>query len=110
MLMAQSYKMERLHQMHVVPDVIGNLHPTVDMRLVATGPITSEAALAGKYVKPLTIEPGIFLKPRQVIIILCQARANAEPANDRLLKHLVYTQLFSTKKLDSIPCSWWTLV
>ena len=71
MLIKQRHKMERLHQMHVVPDVIGTLHPTVDLRLVVTGPTTSEAALAGKYVKPLMVEPGIFLKPRQVSLILC---------------------------------------
>lgn len=61
--------MERLHQMHIVPDVIGILHPTVDLRLVVTGPTTSEATLGGRYVKPLTVEPGVFLKPRQVRVI-----------------------------------------
>ena len=59
--------MERIHQMHVVPDVLPDLHPSFDLRV--TFPEhrdknnTPEAD-----VKPKCgfVEPGVYLLPEQV--------------------------------------------
>jgi hypothetical protein len=45
--------MERLHQMHVVPDVLGSLRPSLDLHFVIRG-------------NPTPIEPGVYLIPKQV--------------------------------------------
>jgi len=44
--------MERLHQMHVVPDVLGSLNPSLDLHFVIRG-------------NPMPVEPGVHLVPRQ---------------------------------------------
>ncbi|KZP30385.1 PEBP-like protein [Athelia psychrophila] len=44
--------MERLHQMNIIPDVLGNLRPTVDLSLVLRG-------------HPTPVEPGSFLTAGQ---------------------------------------------
>lgn len=45
--------MERLHQMNVIPDVLGDLRPTLDLNLVIRG-------------NPTPVEPGSFLSSHQV--------------------------------------------
>jgi large subunit ribosomal protein L35 len=55
--------MERIHQMHVVPDVIGSFHPSLDLRLVTPGNCgTTERYRSDK---PLPVEPGVYLLPQQ---------------------------------------------
>jgi large subunit ribosomal protein L35 len=55
--------MERIHQMHVVPDVIGSFHPSLDLRVVTPGNCgTSEKYRSDK---PLPVEPGVYLLPQQ---------------------------------------------
>lgn len=44
--------MERLHQMNVIPDVLGNLRPTADLSLVLRG-------------NPTPVEPGSFVTASQ---------------------------------------------
>jgi len=44
--------MERIHQMHVVPDVLGSLHPSLDLHFVIRG-------------NPKPVEPGVYLVPKQ---------------------------------------------
>lgn len=60
-------QMERLYQMHVVPDLLPAIHPTVDFRVQFpyAGPRTAHqrAREKGGF---STIEPGLFLTPTQV--------------------------------------------
>ncbi|EKM83372.1 hypothetical protein AGABI1DRAFT_116893 [Agaricus bisporus var. burnettii JB137-S8] len=51
--------MERLHQMKVMPDVLSELHPSIDVRLT----VSSLGGIPGKANK--MVEPGTFLLPRQ---------------------------------------------
>jgi large subunit ribosomal protein L35 len=59
--------MERIHQMKVVPDVLPDIHPSLDLRVnfprvkSKTGPQpTVSKAVYGH------VEPGVFLLPEQV--------------------------------------------
>lgn len=54
--------------MHVVPDVIGSFHPSLDLRVVTPGNCgTSEKYRSDK---PLPVEPGVYLLPQQVSKLL----------------------------------------
>ena len=55
--------MERIHQMHVVPDVLPELHPSIDLHVTATA-LPQEIRLNSKIDKE--VEPGVFLLPQQV--------------------------------------------
>ena len=55
--------MERVHQMHVVPDVIPDLHPSLDLRVSFPEHKTKEPSTTPKYT---FVEPGVFLLPEQV--------------------------------------------
>lgn len=55
--------MERIHQMNVVPDVLPDLHPSIDVRL--TVPSTLKQLREGQKVHT-PVEPGAFVFPRQV--------------------------------------------
>ncbi|KAF7306357.1 hypothetical protein MIND_00426900 [Mycena indigotica] len=65
--------MERLHQMHVLPDVLPALHPTVDLRLTARLMPAHFAALmrrnrAGRGVNTYKeVVPGNYLTPKQTM-------------------------------------------
>lgn len=55
--------------MHVVPDVIGTLRPSLDLRVVVPGVAHVGDATydAGSiYVKPVSVEPGVYVLPQQV--------------------------------------------
>ncbi|KAF4605629.1 hypothetical protein EYR40_004416 [Pleurotus pulmonarius] len=54
--------MERIHQMNVVPDVLPDLHPSVDIRI--TVPSTLKQLREGQKVHA-PVEPGAFVFPRQ---------------------------------------------
>ncbi|KAH7926219.1 PEBP-like protein [Leucogyrophana mollusca] len=60
--------MERIHQMHVVPDVLPDLHPSLDVRVtfpeVPSSDASEDAPLKVKYSQ---VEPGTFLVPEQTI-------------------------------------------
>ncbi|KAG6815046.1 hypothetical protein H0H87_005551 [Tephrocybe sp. NHM501043] len=56
--------MERLHQMHVIPDVLPDLRPTVDVHVVARTKVSER--LATKKIHA-TVEPGTFLLPEQTV-------------------------------------------
>lgn len=56
--------MERVHQMHVVPDVLPDLHPSLDLRI--TAPATKEQLLADPAKRHVEVEPGIFLTANRV--------------------------------------------
>ncbi len=55
--------MERVHQMHVVPDILPEMHPSVDLRVTATA-LGQEIRLRKTTDKE--VEPGVFLLPHQV--------------------------------------------
>jgi large subunit ribosomal protein L35 len=57
-------QMERIHQMHVIPDVLPDLRPSVDLR-VAYRKISVHLQ-PGTRRKHAYVEPGIFLLPEQV--------------------------------------------
>lgn len=56
--------MERLYQMHVVPDLLPALHPSLDLRLT-TG--LRPKGLHPKAKNPRIVEPGSFLQSKQTI-------------------------------------------
>ncbi|TFK99620.1 phosphatidylethanolamine-binding protein [Pterulicium gracile] len=57
--------MERVHQMHVVPDVLPDLHPSLDLRI--TAPATKEQLLADPAKRHVEVEPGIFLTANRTV-------------------------------------------
>jgi large subunit ribosomal protein L35 len=64
--------MERLYQMHVIPDIIPSLQPTVDLRVVYPEPPPKNVVLRARAKrKTVPIEAGVFLVNEQV-------NANAE--------------------------------
>ncbi len=59
--------MERLYQMHVIPDIVPSLRPTVDLRVVfPEGPPESVALRARAKRKLTPVEAGVFLVNEQV--------------------------------------------
>lgn len=48
--------MQRVNTMHVVPDLVSDLHPSIDLRI----------AFRGEESSPGDIEPGLYLRPEQV--------------------------------------------
>ena len=59
--------MERLYQMHVIPDILPSLEPTVDLRVVLPEAPPKDAVLrAREKRKPMPIEAGVFLVNEQV--------------------------------------------
>jgi hypothetical protein len=57
--------MERLHQMHVVPDALPEICPTIDLHVIAR--TTPSVFLESKKVQTQVI-PGTFLRPKQVMV------------------------------------------
>ncbi|KDQ17656.1 hypothetical protein BOTBODRAFT_29825 [Botryobasidium botryosum FD-172 SS1] len=59
--------MERVYQMHVVPDILPELHPTLDLRVNFSLALTSEEVtpLSKSPVNLEDVEPGVFLGPEQ---------------------------------------------
>jgi hypothetical protein len=53
--------MERLHQMSIIPDILPDFHPTLDLRLNAPH---KRVARAKPVWKP--VEPGVFLNTNMV--------------------------------------------
>jgi large subunit ribosomal protein L35 len=51
--------MERIHQMRVVPDLLSELHPSINVRLT----VSTLGRIPGKANQ--LVEPGTFLLPRQ---------------------------------------------
>lgn len=59
--------MERLYQMHVIPDILPILRPTVDLRVVfPQAPPKNVVLRARAKRRTLPIEAGIFLENEQV--------------------------------------------
>jgi large subunit ribosomal protein L35 len=56
--------MERVHQMHIVPDLLPSLRPTVDIRITFPDAPSPRNRSIRKTYKP--VEPGVFLVPEQV--------------------------------------------
>ncbi|KAF8341680.1 phosphatidylethanolamine-binding protein [Amanita rubescens] len=56
--------MERVYQMHVVPDILPEMHPSVDLRVTATA-LGQEILLRKTTDKE--VEPGVFLLPHQTL-------------------------------------------
>jgi large subunit ribosomal protein L35 len=62
--------MERLHQMGVVPDVLPDLHPSIDVRLTfPEAPPESVYLRTRVKRKPVPIEAGVMLLPEQVSLL-----------------------------------------
>ena len=64
-------KMERIHQLHVVPDLIPSLQPSFDLRISFPGYSRCEAALNKSSHEYWLLEPGVFLFPEQVCLFSC---------------------------------------
>lgn len=88
--------MERLYQMHVIPDIVPSLQPTVDLRVVFPEAPPENAVIRARAKRKLTpVEAGVFLVNEQVC-------ANVETAfNYLLLIHIktrrppkLYTTVF----------------
>lgn len=62
--------MERIYQMNVVPDVLPALKPTIDLHVIAR--TTPKEFLNSKKVQEV-VEPGVFLKSKQVSICLLRS-------------------------------------
>lgn len=59
--------MERIHQMHVVPDVLPDLRPTIDLRVTFPEPPPNSVYLRTRIKRAYKpVEPGLFLLPEQV--------------------------------------------
>ncbi|KAG1908632.1 phosphatidylethanolamine-binding protein [Suillus fuscotomentosus] len=60
--------MERIHQMKVVPDVLPDIHPSLDLR-VNFPKVKSDAGLQATVSKTVyeRVEPGVFLLPEQTV-------------------------------------------
>ena len=59
--------MERLYQMHVVPDMLPELRPSLDLRIRYLEPPPKSNYLRTRVERRLRqVEPGIFLTPEQV--------------------------------------------
>ncbi|GLB36628.1 putative PEBP-like protein [Lyophyllum shimeji] len=56
--------MERIHQMKVVPDVLPDLRPSIDVHVAA---LTTARDLKLTKKRHTTVEPGIFLSPEQTV-------------------------------------------
>jgi hypothetical protein len=57
-------QMERLYQMHVVPDAVPDIRPSIDLHVIAR--TTPSVFLDSKKVQTHVV-PGTFLRPKQVI-------------------------------------------
>lgn len=60
--------MERIYQMKVVPDALPELNPTIDLQVIART-LPAEFLKTKKVFK--TVEPGIYLRPKQVYFHPC---------------------------------------
>lgn len=59
--------MERVHQMNVVPDLLGELHPSFDLRVNFPERLSDEIRMRNRTkAKVEKMEPGVFLLPEQV--------------------------------------------
>jgi hypothetical protein len=94
--------MERIHQMYVVPDVLPELRPSVDLHVTATA-LSQEIRLRNTTDKE--VEPGVFLLPKQVNSMI-YISASFDTAL-RLCNHLNYMLTYFTQIRDSIRCSLW---
>ncbi|CAA7264664.1 unnamed protein product [Cyclocybe aegerita] len=59
--------MERLYQMHVVPDVLPEIHPSLDLHVVARTKPKEFLNSDSKKVQ-MNVEPGTFLRPKQTLV------------------------------------------
>ena len=59
--------MERIHQMHVIPDLLPTFHPSFDLRLTFPEPPPKSTFLRTRVKRRYApVEPGVFLLPEQV--------------------------------------------
>ena len=97
--------MERIHQMYVVPDVLPELRPSVDLHVTATA-LPQEIRLRNTTDKQ--VEPGLFLLPKQVNLMIYFSTGSDMAL--RLCNHLNYMPTYSIQIRDSIRCSLWIQV
>ena len=97
--------MERIHQMYVVPDVLPELRPSVDLHVTATA-VPQEIRLRNTTDKQ--VEPGLFLLPKQVNSMIYISTSSDMAL--RLCNRLNYMPTYSTQIRDSIRCSLWIQV
>jgi len=77
--------MERLYQMGVVPDVLPEIKPTIDLHVVAR--TTPREFLDSKKVQ-MQVEPGTFLRPKQTLVPP-KLRVNVFHTDERLYTMLL---------------------
>lgn len=96
--------MERLYQMKVVPDLLSEMHPSVDVRITADtlGRVPNKAYQG--------VEPGTFLLPRQVSITDSGFTFlnHLEPLFNRPSTHPRFTPMYFTQTLVFIL--WFSLM
>lgn len=56
--------MERIHQMKVIPDIVPDFHPSLDLRVVVP---TLQPITPVKRGYKMIVEPGVYLEPHQTI-------------------------------------------
>ncbi|KAF5389389.1 hypothetical protein D9757_004285 [Collybiopsis confluens] len=81
--------MERLHQMHVIPDLLPGIHPSLDLHVTVPYPLNKQFRRSAKSGAKsiLGVEPGSFLSPTQT------ARAPGLWAHSWHLDIRLYTML-----------------
>jgi large subunit ribosomal protein L35 len=98
--------MERIHQMHVVPDVLPDLHPSLDLRI--TAPATSAQFFADPKKRFVEVEPGVYLTPDRVSLASLFFHRDYSPhhvsLSHRLEVLLNYMRTCSIRKRGSIRC------
>jgi len=62
-------QMERLYQMHVIPDVLPTFEPSIDLHVVARATPSEYLKSEQKRVQT-QVEPGTFIRPRQVCLAI----------------------------------------
>lgn len=89
--------MERLYQMHVVPDALPEIRPSIDLHVVSR--TTPSVFLDSKKVQTHVV-PGTFLRPKQVIVVKHACRLRELIAHLGLTRrwfHQNYVPTFSTQ-------------
>jgi hypothetical protein len=82
--------MERLYQMHVIPDIVPSLQPTVDLRVVFPEAPPKNVILRARAKRKLApVEAGVFLVNEQVCecrgclkLSLTELRLDTPPTED----------------------------
>lgn len=98
--------MERLYQMHVIPDILSSLQPTVDLRVVfPEAPPKNPVLRARAKRKTVPVEAGVFLVNEQVYTnVEAVFPTGVDPVMFRRAGHRRFIPRFSIRSQGCIPC------